>query len=612
MRIWNAPTSSTGSVPRLVLPCDPAVAGDRARIAQVASAFRAAHPGGQIVSVAPDTDELRMLRLDIASARELLPYASFLALWTKAYRLADALKRCAGPDLTEVIGPFYHSTADLALQALLVPAALQMVPGPLLVLAPPGAASLYQDLPVEVLPTPWALRRLRIGDIQLLRLFRVGRDLAREWRRRFSPRASGPAAADRPAGTLPAILVVAEDGVSGVNFPSALAVVTELQAVGRAVVVLTSNPQVRDTFEAKGAAVRFCGVPELKSLRLAMFARWRRAARDLRRLRQDAASSREERAHAHLVAARLLPFCVFGAQIEALLSRYHNESAPIGAGLVVNEGISTAVATLAWLKARGLPDVGYWPALLGGRPDCEFFPATRHLIYGDHLRDMMLAIGIDAESIETVGSVNFDQALGRNAERDRAYVDDQLLAGRPRRRKLVIVATEALPSPFDEIAPVLDALVAVPDVEIVLKLHPADSAKLYRDYLAEHGLGERVVLLERCDLDALLGAATLLVCVLSNIIVRAAMLGTPTLVCDFGDKRAPLDFVAAGLAVGCFSPGQVAPLLGDLLGDGPARHAVVAQLGRAVLRFCHATDGKSAKRVAASMLSLLPPPTACA
>lgn len=598
MRMWKS--SHSGRVLRLVLPCDPALASDRVRIAQVAASFRAAHPDGLIVSVTPETDELRTLGFEVVAARDLLPYPSFLSLWTKAYRMADALLKRAGPDLARAISPFYHGIADLALQALLVPATLQVLSGPVLLLPLPGAATWYDRLAVEVLPTPWWLH-LRI-------IVRICRGLLRELRRRFS--SDAPPSGPRPpaAGVLPAILIVVDDGVSGVNFPSAAAIVAELGRARRELVVLTSDPQIRAAFESMNVMVCFCGVPRLTAVRPAAFALWRAAARDIRRLRRDSACGVEERALAELVADRLLPFCVFGAQIETLLSRYHHRHGPIGAGLVVNEGKPAAVVALTWLAANGVPDVGYWPALLGVRPDCAFFPASQHLVYGDHLRDLMVAMGIDARAIEAVGSVNFDQAVGRNMELDVAYVRDRLLADRRPCQKLVVVATEALPNPFEEIGPVLEALSAMPEVEIVLKLHPADSAKLYGDQLAQRGLAGRVVIVERCDLDALLHAATLLVCVLSNIIVRAAILGTPTLVCDFGDKRRPLDFVTTGLAVGCFSPQQVAPMLADLIGDGPARERVVAQLKQAALRFCYRIDGKSAERVAARLLSLVPSP----
>lgn len=587
---------------RLLLPCWPSSDADRARMVAAAKEFRARHPDGRIVSLVPEVAALRQAGFDAMSMDEVLPYGGYLDVWRRAYRLLDQFAANAGPELMAIVHPFWHAGADLAMRTLMTRSALETVSGPLLLFAPTAAAAVWRELPVSLVNKALARGSISFAGLRLEAAMRALRFVLRP--ERLASLTSSAAAMPQPKASggkrRPAVLVVIEDGISGVNMPSARAVVRELAARDRAVVVLTGHPAIASEFAAMGADVLSWRVPSPRAFGPDRFRRWRRAYTELRRSRHDRSRPWEERALATLIQERLLPFAVVGATIERLLDGYRRDVGPIGAGLAVNEGTPTSIAALAWLRAHGVPDFGYWPALLGDRPDCEFFPASRHLVYGTQLLDKMVALGIAAEKIEAVGSVNFDSSLLHDRTRDRAKVQAELL-GRPARAKLVVVATEALPHPLEEIEPVIDALASMADVEIVLKLHPADSADFYRDWLARRGLSERVVLVERCDLDALLDAADLLVCVLSNIIVRAALLGTPTLVCDFGDKRRPLDFVAEGLATGCFKPEDVDGMLGAMLRDSPVRDSAMASLKNAAQRFNHGNDGQSAARVAARL-----------
>jgi hypothetical protein len=602
-----SPGEDTKGVTRLILPCEPALATDRLHIARAVSFLRARHPQGRIVSIAAENSATRTLGLPIEPIRDILPYASTLKLWSAGYRLVDRLLARVGPDLAATFEPFYHAAAAHALEVLLIPAALQSVPGPLLILAPSGAGHAYHELPAKVLLTPRSVRRLQVGGIRLTRILRAGRDLLNEWRR--SSRVRHVSVDTRTSNDDPiesdrrAILIIVEDGASELNFPAAEAVIRELHEAGATVVALTSTPRIRDALEVMAVPVLFCGVPQIGDLKFSVFRQSWAGARRLRAHYADASGDWEERALAELLVERLWLYLGFRRQVETLLTNWHRNTVPVGAGLVINEAFPTAITSLAWLAANEVPDVGYWPALVGDRPDAEHFPARLHLVYGDHLRTKMIAHGVPPQAVEAVGSVNFDLALGRNRAQDCEYVREGLLGGR-RRQKLVVVATEALPRPFEEIGPVLQALAAMPTVDIVLKLHPADSADVFRSYLIREGLTDRVLCVDNCDLDALLHTADLLVCITSNLIVRAAHLGTPTLVCDFSDKRRPVDFVAAGLATGCFAPEKVVATLTELINDGPERRRAVARLKGGISPFNDGADGRSATRIAGRLLTL--------
>jgi predicted glycosyltransferase len=154
-----------------------------------------------------------------------------------------------------------------------------------------------------------------------------------------------------------------------------------------------------------------------------------------------------------------------------------------------------------------------------------------------------------------------------------------------------------LPQPLVELEPVLRVLGEMPDVHVVLKVHPSDSLSFYQDFVQNLPCADNIEVVKDCEVQALLHTADLLVCIISNMIVMAAILGTPTLVCDFSGKRRPLDFVAEGLSFGCFSQSEIAPMVRRLLFD-PAAAQEWRQMRRTALRgFNGPNDGQSHSRV---------------
>jgi hypothetical protein len=574
---------------RWLLPCEPGGPRNIRRIEQAVAQFLRDYPAGRIIKASAAWD-----LPGVDSMQDVLSTEAYWRYWHDGYREADALLARADASLRPVLQPFYHAIAEFALQLTLIRAAAALS-GPLLVIAPPLAAKLYRELGFQV------LKASSRGSIAGINFARVARAIAAMMRRgtRRDVAVSGAAAA-RPSATGPIVLIVIDEGISGVNLPSALSVAKTLQDDGRRVMALVSVPHALEALSASGIEVLFAGAPKLSSLGLEKALCWRRY---LRLMRRNASGDWNDRALLALIEPRLLAYSVFRWTVDGLLDELDSTSR-LAAGLIVNEGTPIGIAALSWLQAHDIPDVGYWPALLGDRPDCDYFPARLHLVYGDQLRDRMLKLGYPPKSVESVGSVNFDRALGRDRTRDEEYVRTQILRGRTKRGKLVVVATECLPRPLDEIGPILEALAAMVDVEIVLKLHPADSVAYYREALAARGMSERVLLVESCALDALLHTADLLICVLSNIIVNAAELGTPTLVVDFGHKRQPLDFVTEGLAKGCFEPSRISESILDIL-NGPPRDEVIRRLKPVVQRFNQGADGRSALRVAQRVSSLI-------
>ncbi|MEM5493327.1 hypothetical protein [Hoeflea sp. AS16] len=595
-----------GNLPaHLVCAIDRLSPGARERLLRQARAFIGRHPHARVVSFVDEFDGVGMdADRQIENWRSALGAEAYNRAWRLSYDQADEFVARLSGELQSLLQPYYHSIADRSHQFLQLDALLADPSRPTMVIFPARSTKPFSGMPAKVSRVSSLSERARVAWRRVQ--FVAGAATSR-LRRRRQP--STPASSAVDAGTMADtietgtpekdhILIAVQEGVAAINSPSAFAVVDQLRTLGRGAVILTPNRTIQALAASKGIAV-LCPVelsPTLLRLRWMAFA-WTCFAQ-LRALASADAVPRQTVRIAHSLQGDLPLWLLLHATASAMLEHYHQDIAPIGAGLLINEGTPISGLALSWLRQKGIPDCGYWPALLGDRPDCDYFPASSHLVYGDQLRDHMLALGFDPDTVSSVGSVNYDGSLGRNKPEDVALVKADIVPEWDGQSPLVVVATEALQRPEEELRPVLETLASIDNVTIVLKLHPADSADYFRNLLARLGLADRVRLVERCDLDALLHAADLLICVLSNIIVNAALLGTPTLVCDFSNKRAPLDFVSHGLALGCFSADQLPQIIPSMLDENGLRKQALELLPRGMKGFNKPSDGRSALRIA--------------
>jgi hypothetical protein len=295
------------------------------------------------------------------------------------------------------------------------------------------------------------------------------------------------------------------------------------------------------------------------------------------------------------IHAKALEYVAFESNIRTILDGIRSSSG-VTSVLVMNESSHLAGVIMDWAKRRNVPAVGFNPILVGDRPDNKYFPAPVHAVYGEQLRSLMTRIGIPSETIHVVGTPSFDGAFRRDREKDRIAVSTRFLRYW-KNQKLVVVGTEALPQPLVELEPVLRILGEMPDVHVVLKVHPSDSLSFYQEFVRDLPCESNIEVIKDCDVQALLNAADLLVCIISNMIVTAAILGTPTVICDFSGKRRPLDFVAEGLSFGCFSQDDVAPMIRRVLFDAAATEEWHHMRRIALRKFNGPNDGQSHCRV---------------
>ncbi len=170
---------------------------------------------------------------------------------------------------------------------------------------------------------------------------------------------------------------------------------------------------------------------------------------------------------------------------------------------------------------------------------------------------------------------------------------------------LVLVASK-----FSQIRPVfrelVDAVRAMPDVRLVVKCHPAETAAPYRQAAAT--APNVCVAAPGTDLAPLTAAARLVVTVNSTVALDAMVLGIPSLVLALPNNLSP--FVEMGVLAGAGSPGEIAPTLHALLYDEEWRTRLTENGRQVMARYAIRSDGGAAERAAAAILDLVQPPRA--
>ncbi|WP_243310604.1 UDP-N-acetylglucosamine 2-epimerase [Fundidesulfovibrio agrisoli] len=259
----------------------------------------------------------------------------------------------------------------------------------------------------------------------------------------------------------------------------------------------------------------------------------------------------------------------------------------------VNESLSVCSAVSSIGEAAGLRTVGVPTILLMDHPTCRLFPTALHLAYGTQHAQLMIRAGVEPQSIRHVGSYYFDRSTARDAQADREYTG-RLLPDRDG-RPLVVIATEHRPRQLLEINPTLEALARRDDLFVVVKLHPADTPELVAPALQRAGNPKHIVVVDKCDVLALLNTSDLLVTLGSNLIVEGAAMGKLSLCFNYSGAPCPIDFVADGLCLGASSPAECVEMIGLLVTDSELRRKAVGMLGNLEL-YNAFNDGNALER----------------
>jgi len=225
------------------------------------------------------------------------------------------------------------------------------------------------------------------------------------------------------------------------------------------------------------------------------------------------------------------------------------------------------------------------------------FPAAT-LLFDEHAaRHLSTAGRFPPSTLAVTGSARLDElAVSMRAvtEADTDRVRRECGAGAAR-TLVLFAAKEREARPF--LPALVEAVREMPDVQLVIKPHPAETPDVYA--AAAAGAGNVYVAGSGASLPELLAAARALVTINSTVAIDALALGVPSVVIGLPNNLTP--FVDAGLMAGAGAPAEIRAALAKVLYDKEFRSRIGTTAG-------HETPGRgqAASRSAEAILALAP------
>jgi len=221
------------------------------------------------------------------------------------------------------------------------------------------------------------------------------------------------------------------------------------------------------------------------------------------------------------------------------------------------------------------------------------FPAST-LLFDDYAATQLTGTGhFPGGAVQVTGSARLDELIAAVRGLDanaiaRVAADAGAIGGRP----LVVFAAKEREA-RRSLPALIAAIESMPDVQLAIKPHPAETPEVYRRAAAD--VPNVRVLAADTPLPPLLAAARALVTVNSTVAIDALSLGIPSLVIGLPNNLTP--FVDAGAMAGATSTDEIRTSLARVLYDQEFRKPFEA--GRAAV-----SGGRSAARSAEAILRL--------
>lgn len=221
--------------------------------------------------------------------------------------------------------------------------------------------------------------------------------------------------------------------------------------------------------------------------------------------------------------------------------------------------------------------------------------STKMAVWGELPRLWLIANGADPRQLVVTGEPRLDALVSPGPPRSRADVLGQL--GLDPNRPSWIVAPDPEPREVRHAMTEMAAAIAsaFPDVQVIVRPHPADDVAYYKTMLAAGLAGGRLVLGTEVDAASLLAAADLAFVGQSTLGLEAMILGLPVVVLNPSRSFEFVPYVSEGAAPGVFEVGELKSVVTALLGEERARFE--AGRRRFVERYASAADGSSTARV---------------
>jgi hypothetical protein len=203
----------------------------------------------------------------------------------------------------------------------------------------------------------------------------------------------------------------------------------------------------------------------------------------------------------------------------------------------------------------------------------------------------------DTRKIVVTGQPRFDNLARANEFFDRDKICRKF--GLTMNKKILLWATDSgLPveESKENISAVYQAAGALEDVQLAIKLHPAEDqeAPLYKQ---NHSYAP-IIIRGKQSISELLYACDVMITKASTTANEAAILNRPIIVLNLSGEPDAMPYVEKGIALGVYKKEDLVSAIKDALYNGKIREKLAEGRDKFVYEFAYVQDGKASERVA--------------
>ena len=227
-------------------------------------------------------------------------------------------------------------------------------------------------------------------------------------------------------------------------------------------------------------------------------------------------------------------------------------------------------------------------------------------VWGPKIKEYMVSIhGVNKEQVTVIGAPNYDALIKLKSKEE---LRKEL--GLPENTPIVTFATQ----PFsDEIRrevtyETLRSVKELDDVLLVIKPHPIENPKFYRELLREFDTDilsdKKVMLMPGVNIGKLIKASDLLLTVHSTVALEANVIGTPVLTLNFTEEKEPF-FSQEGGAVGVEDPETLTDMIHKVLYDEKFKEKMSINRNEFLQKYTFNEDGRATERAANLVMQVM-------
>lgn len=286
----------------------------------------------------------------------------------------------------------------------------------------------------------------------------------------------------------------------------------------------------------------------------------------------------------------------------AQINRYH-QSKTIRAVVLRADGRETERSIIKAAEKLHIPTLYITHGVLAENNGHDILFCTKTAVWGRADFERYVSLGNHPDKLAITGSPKYDRLYFKNlsASKELVYKKLRLRAG----DDFAVLATQPIVKfsshrTDDEnevlIRSVLSAIRGIPDLKLVIKLHPFEDYLMYKKLLKEIG-ASGAILIRDVDIFSLIRESAFLITVNSTVGLEAMILEKPVITINLSKREDLLPFAKKGAALGVYRQEDIAPAIERILKDRQLNKQLQIKQKEVVSRYIYQLDGRSSERV---------------